>query len=323
MSPSETTWLSRRESGTTLGIRFVVGLASALGRRAARGFVRFLMLYYVAFDANARRASRSFLDVALGRKARFREVLTHLTTFGLVTLDRIFFLQGRRDLFSIEAKGSEHLDALTRDRRGALLLGAHLGSFESLRARGSERGHDLHVLAYFENAKKINDVLAAIDPEMQSRVIGLGTVDAMLRAREVVEAGGMLAMLGDRVGLADKTIAVEFLGRQASFPTGPFLLASILRCPVYLVFGVYLGENRYRLSCEPFAERIDLPRRDREAALRSYIERYADAVAAIALEHPMNWFNLYDFWARPTPAPEASPPAPHVADDRGVGYIPR
>ena len=203
------------------------------------------------------------------------------------------------ELFEVVARGSEHLDALTASREGAILLGAHVGSFEAMRARGSSRGHDIHVLAYLDNAKKINTVLAEIDPAMQARVIELGGVDAILRAKEVVEAGGLVAMLGDRVGLNDKTLTVPFLGGEAPFPTGPFLLASALRCPVYLVFGVYLEGARYQLWCERFSDRVELPRASREAALRGYVERYAARLEEVARAHPFNWFNLYDFWSAP------------------------
>jgi predicted LPLAT superfamily acyltransferase len=74
------------------------------------------------------------------------------------------------------------------------------------------------------------------------------------------------------------------------------LLASALRCPVLLVFGIYCGGNRYRLYCEPFAERVVLARADRAAALHRYVQAYAARLEQIVREHPYNWFNLYNFW---------------------------
>lgn len=229
-------WLANEERGTVLGIRFVVWLCNWLGRPVARAFVYVLTLYYVIFAGYGRRASRAWLSHAFGRRARLSEVYRHLCTFALVTLDRVFFLEDRFELFEVRSRGTEHLDALTAAHKGALLLGAHIGSFEAMRARAGARGHDIHVLAYFENAKKITAVLAALAPEVHARVILLGSVDALIRAKEVVERGAMLAMLGDRTGLNSKTTQVQFFGRPAPLPTGPFLLASILRCPVLLVF---------------------------------------------------------------------------------------
>jgi predicted LPLAT superfamily acyltransferase len=296
-------WLARGERGTLFGIRFVVMLTRLLGRGASRAFVCLLMVYYFMFGRTARRASRGFLSVALGRTATWWDAFRHLLTFGLVTLDRVFLLQGRSELFNIEPHGSEHLERLALEKRGAFLLGAHIGSFEALRARAGGTGRDVHVLAFLDNAKKINTVLAAIAPEMHDRVLPVGDFDSLLRAKDVIERGGFLGMLGDRTGLNDKTVEVTFLGRPAPLPAGPFLLASVLKCPVFLVFGIYRGGNHYEVRCEPFAERIELPRSGRDAAVRRYAQAYADRLSELALKHPYNWFNVYDFW-NPSPAPE-------------------
>jgi predicted LPLAT superfamily acyltransferase len=295
-SAGKATWLSNEERGTLLGIRFVVGLCNLAGRRAARAFIYVLSAYYVAFATHGRRASRAWLSFVFGRKATLREVYRHLSTFALVALDRVFLLQGRRELFVLSSHGTENLDALTAQKRGAILLGAHIGSFEAMRARAEGRKHDIRVLAYFENARKITQVLAALAPDMQDKVIPLGSVDALLRAKEAVEGGAMVAMLGDRTGLNTKSTQVTFMGKPAPLPTGPFLLAASLRCPVLLVFGIYRGDNWYEMHCEPFAERIVLPRKDREKALQEYAQAYANRLAELAREHPYNWFNIYDFW---------------------------
>ncbi|MFT3924743.1 MAG: hypothetical protein QM778_19570 [Myxococcales bacterium] len=295
-TPTKTAWLSNEERGTVLGIRFVVWLCNFFGRRAARSFIYVLAAYYTAFAAHGRRASRAWLSFVFGRPATLLEVYKHLSTFALVALDRVFLLQGQRERFVLNSHGTEHLDVLTAQKKGAVLLGAHLGSFEAMRARAGGRGHDIRVLAYFENAKKITQVLAAVAPEMHEKVIPLGSMDALLKAKEAVEQGAMIAMLGDRTGLNAKTTQVMFMGKPAPLPTGPFLLASSLGCPVLFVCGIYRGGNWYEMHCEPFADRIVLPRGNREEALQKYAQQYADRLSHFAGKHPYNWFNIYDFW---------------------------
>jgi predicted LPLAT superfamily acyltransferase len=111
----------------------------------------------------------------------------------------------------------------------------------------------------------------------------------------------MLAILGDRVGLNDKHVAVTFLGHTALFPTGPFLLAAALKCPVYLVFGLYSEPNRYDLYCEPFLDKVELPRSSRQRALQEVTQRFAERLEHYAKRAPYNWFNFYDFWQAKKP----------------------
>ena len=91
-------------------------------------------------------------------------------------------------------------------------------------------------------------------------------------------------------------IRVNVFDEEASFSAGPFLLASLLKCPVYLVFGLYTEPNRYDLYCQPFAERIELPRRRRDEALAEYAQLYATRLEEVCRRHPDNWFNFFDFW---------------------------
>jgi len=94
----------------------------------------------------------------------------------------------------------------------------------------------------------------------------------------------------------DKFVEVDFFGAPAAFSTGPFILAAVLKCPIYLVFGLYFEPNRYELFCEPFAERIELPRRNRQEALEAVVSRYAARLETYCRRAPNNWFNFFDFW---------------------------
>ena len=111
-----------------------------------------------------------------------------------------------------------------------------------------------------------------------------------------IERGELVAVLGDRVGVNEKTATANFLGAPARFPTGPYTLAALLRCPIYLTFGLYRAPNRYDLYCEPLCEQLELPRGAREAALAAHVQRYADRLEHYCRLAPHDWFNFYDFW---------------------------
>ncbi|MET0287523.1 MAG: lipid A biosynthesis acyltransferase [Polyangiales bacterium] len=290
-------WLDVAEVGSVWGIRFVVRLCRLFGRGAARAFLRAVVFYYVLFAATGRRASRAYF-ARLGQGASFRTVYRHFCTFADVALDRLLIASGERSLFEVTSNGREHLEALMRQKRGALLIGAHHGSFEAMRLGAVTQQMPINMVVNFSNAKHIQAVLDQLDPQANARFISVagGTVDFVLKIRECIERGEMVAILADRVGVDARTVEVEFLGGRARFAAGPFILAAALHCPVLLTFGLYRGGKRYDLYCEPFADAIELPRKSREQALQATVQRFAARLEAYVHKAPYNWFNFYDFW---------------------------
>jgi predicted LPLAT superfamily acyltransferase len=292
-------WLDVAEVGTLWGIRFVVGLCRVFGRSAARLFLRGLAAYYLLSHATARRASRSYLRRVTGRSSS-RMVYRHLCTFAETALDRLLFAAGKLGLFEVTPNGNEHLERLQRERRGALLLGAHLGSFEAMRAGATREALPVNMVVNFKNARRIQAVLEQLDPTHNTRLIsaeeGVGFV---FEIQACIERGEMVAILVDRVGPDGRATEASFLGAPAKFASGPFILAAALGCPVYLTFGLYRGDNRYDLYCEPFSERLELPRESRELALREVVARFSARLEHYVRLAPYNWFNFYDFWSVP------------------------
>jgi predicted LPLAT superfamily acyltransferase len=293
-------WQQMAERGSVVGIRVVVTMATLFGRRLTSLVLPVIAAWYALLDGRVRRASFDYLRRVHGR-ATLGQVIRHLSCFAQVTLDRLFLLRGRTSLFEISTHGEEHLTTLAQEHRGAILVIAHLGSFEVMRGLSGARHFPVNVLGYFQNAPLINAVLRGLNPEVDARFIQVRPDDPtfIFEVEDRVRAGEMVGTMGDRVGFDGKGLRVPFLGGEALFPTGPYLLAALLRCPVYLAFGLYRAPNRYDLYCEPFEERVELPRGHREEALRPLVARYATRLEAYCRLAPENWFNFYDFWSTP------------------------
>jgi predicted LPLAT superfamily acyltransferase len=297
VSNAQAQWLRERERGTMFGIRALLFAHRVFGRGFAVLILRIVAFYYACFAGSVRRASRDYLR-RVGEDPGFLAVVRHIATFAICAFDRVLFAAGKVDGFAIERTGHDYLAALVRDKRGAILLGAHLGSFEALRAMGGREGLPVNVLAHFANARKITALLRTVAPEFAARVIEIDP-DAphyVLAVRERIEAGELVAVLGDRTGLGEGVATVDFFGGRAALPTGAYALAAVLHCPIYLTFGLFLGGNRYSLHCEPFADAVELPRGARPARLQAYAQRYADRLEVYVRKAPYCWFNFFDFW---------------------------
>jgi len=107
-------------------------------------------------------------------------------------------------------------------------------------------------------------------------------------------------LAGDRVPAheAGRTVDAPFLGASAPFAQGPYILAHALDCPVYLFFCVKESDG-YHMYFEQFAERISLPRPTRAQHLAQWAQRYAARLEFYCRKTPYQWFNFFDFWARP------------------------
>lgn len=315
------TWLSQAERGSVLGIRVFYAFATALGRGPTRLLVALLALWYALFSTNVTRASRQWLTLALGRPVLWRDVYRHVRFFAQTAADRMFLVQGKTTAFETTRTGHEHLEAAVAAKTGAILLGAHVGSFEAMRAGSTNTNLPLTILGHFENAKMINALLSRLDPQAAARVIHISahSVDFIFAVQRILEQGELLGTMGDRVGLNEKSAIVTFFGRPARFPTGPFVLASVLKCPVFLTLGLYREPRCYDLHCEPLVERVRLSRKNRDQDLQALVQLYATRLEHYCRQSPFNWFNFYDFWALPADSP-GNPASPSLAVSRAGSH---
>lgn len=308
-----TDWSRKRERGNRFVLKLMAWLTVHLGWRFGHTLLYPITLYFLL--ASDRRASRQFLTTALGRKPRWSDLFRHYFTFASTVFDRAFVLQSRLEGYKIEVEGMDMVRAWIAKGQGCLLLGAHLGSFEILRAladQASEIGCPVpvKVLMYAANSTYANEVFATLNPARLDDIIEIGTPDAMLRVKEALDDGALVGMLGDRVPAGEKVEQAMFMGRPAYFAIGPFILASALKVPVILFHGILRGGRHYEIRFELLTERLTLGRATRQADLARWVQIYADKLAARALEAPYNWFNFYDFWSTGATPASSSPSTP-------------
>lgn len=188
-----------------------------------------------------------------------------------------------------------------RSGQGALILTAHIGNPDVLRAVGSlARGFRVNVLAHTRNAERFNRVLARAAPASPVRLVQVSEIDlgAAMRLAAAIEGGEWVVMTADRLpphGRDAAVATVTFLGGRARLPTGPWVLASALKCPVYTLFCTPRGRG-YELDFRLFAERLDLPRGERTEGLSDCAQRFALLMESAVARAPLQWFNFYDFW---------------------------
>lgn len=296
---SEAEWTKRPEGGGRFAIWLIRSIAQFGGRLLSRAFLYPITLYFLLVRGPERRASREFLSRIYGKPASLWQVACHIHSFASTILDRVFLLSGQFNRFDIRVHGLDVLHAAMEGGQGMLLFGSHHGSFEALRVLSRERP-DITVRVVMDPGQNaaITQLLNELCPDIAATVIDARQDGAQIALAIGAAAadGALVSLLVDRARPNEPMQRVPFLGDLAPFPSAPWLIAAALKIPVMICFGLYRGGRRYDLHFEPFAEQIDIPRRERAAALLALQTRYAERLEHYVRLAPLNWFNFYDFW---------------------------
>jgi predicted LPLAT superfamily acyltransferase len=310
LSAGQRHWAQINEAGFVGGMRLLFGIYRFAGRWPFRFALYPVLGWYLLSKPAARRASMAYLqrlcafDPALARLNRIRPdwrgVFRHFAAFAENILDKMLLWGGLFKTANVVSFGREQMLENVQAQRGGLLICAHLGNLELCRVL-SRRRQELRitVLVHTKHAQAFNRLLAKLDPDSQlnlMQVTEITPATAMLLA-EKVGRGEFVAIAGDRipVSLAPRVAQAPFLGETAAFPIGPYVLASLLQCPVYLLFSM-TRNGHSECHFELFRESIQLPRKSRDQVLHELAAAYAARLEFFCLKAPLQWFNFYDFW---------------------------
>lgn len=302
-------WASMGESTFVAGIWLFYGLHRLCGRRLVRGLMAPVVALHWLTRPALRRASLAYLRQlhsaqpgVFAREPGWREGLRHVGRFADTMLDKLLAIAGRYPAAGLREQGVAPVDALRARGRGGVFVTAHMGCLELCRVRARHReGLDLTVLVHTRHAEAFNRILRRLDPEGAVHLLEVSdfgpAMAAQIQAR--VDAGGWVAIAGDRVPIhSAQTVTVDFLGRPARLPVGPYVLAGVLRCPLVLLTCLHQGEG-YELRFEVLSEQFSLPRAERQQQLTAYAQRYAQTLERRLRASPYDWFNFYAFWDSP------------------------
>ena len=306
---NEDRWARIAESGTLYGLRFVAWWHRTLGRGPSVALLWLPAVYFAFRSRPARRASSHYLERvwatpegrrALGRRPRLLDVMRHLHAFAIALYDRMLVWSGELDSIEVRHDGSEKIFAVAQAGRGAVLLGAHLGSIDMLWFLSRKYQLVVNVIGFHGNAQRINAFLESFAPNERVRMIDMdpSSVYAAFEIKACIERGEFVLILADRIapGKTGRTAEASFLGHPARFPLGPFLLAGVLECPVLFALCLCTGPARYETLLRPIGEAACVPRSEREKRARELLAGYAALLESTCTRLPFQWFNFYDFW---------------------------
>ncbi len=194
--------------------------------------------------------------------------------------------------------GIEHFEELESHPGGAIILTAHMGSYDL----------GAHLFAEISKRRIVMVRAPETDPEtrqFEEELHERTTADALqidfsTRASELaldllaaVQRGELVAIQGDRVTPGISTLPATLFGRNTLLPAGPFALAMAARVPIYPLFIVRMARRRYRLIV---GKPIEVVRtRDRAEAFQRAVGEWTRELESVIGSAWFQWFNFEPF----------------------------
>jgi predicted LPLAT superfamily acyltransferase len=298
-------WAELGESTFVWGMRFLVGVHNLLGRVPFLLVLYPVVFYYRSTKGVARQASMEYLQRmesargALGGPPGWRQGLRHFLSFGDTLLDKILSMSGRYRFDRLRFFGVEAILAMIARGQGGLFITAHMGCLEMCQAAvNSTRRIRLNVLVHTAHAEQFNRLLGRLDPDGRVRLLQVTDITpaTAVLLSDCVARGEFVAIAGDRVPVGGgRTVRAPFLGHEAEWPVGPYVLAGLLKCPLYLMACLREGDG-YAVHFDCLAEEVVLPRKAREEVFATLAARFAQRIETLLAKAPYEWFNFFPFW---------------------------
>lgn len=284
--------------GGVLGYRIFIFLLKKVNIRFSYALLRWVAVYFWLFSN--KKPLLYFYRERLGFKKlkSYRSVYHNYVMLGECLLDKIVVMAGLKNKYTFDFIGEEYLHQLAQEKKGGILIGAHMGNWEIAGQLFTRINTRVHIVMVDAEYQKIKALLDQVMKERKLSVIPItNSYDHLYQISEALKNGEFIAIHGDRFLEGAKTVTVNFLGEEASFPVGPFYMASKFQAPVCYVSAVKKGRYHYRFhATEPRVLPFPGNLKTRNQDLQHIIEPYVRNLERLVRDSPTQWFNFYPFW---------------------------
>lgn len=282
-----------KSKGTVFGYRIFVFLLKNIGINAAYFLLYFVAAYYFIFLKKSNRASYYYFHNRLGYSYLKAKAMVYRNYYSLgqSIVDKIAISAGLRNRYTYEFDGIENLHELVKEKKGGILISAHMGNFEIAEYFLSDLDYDLKINLIISDLehRAIKEYLKSIAAKSNVKFIILKDDLTHIYDINIALANNeLICIVGDRYLEGVKLMRANFLGKDANFPAGPFLIASRLHAPVVFVYVMKEKNRHYHL----YARTAEVKHRDEKGLLMAYLE----SVEGMVKKYPLQWYNYFDFW---------------------------
>lgn len=288
-------WKGKSRGGKT-GYSIFIYLIRHAGLFPAYFLLVFVAAYFVPASPSSTKDiwnyARKILKYGRLRSACF--VYKSYYSFGQSIIDKFAISSGLQDKYTYEFEGEDVLDEVFSSGKGAIILCAHFGNWAA--GEGFFKAHKtrLNFVMFDNEHAEIKEVMEKNnDPDASFKIIPVNkdSLAHVFLITEAIDRGELVCFMGDRYVHDTKLLEHDFMGHEAKFPSGPFLLASKLGVPVLFYWSIREYGKRFRFKFTK-ADTVS----SRRGGDMELLNQYAASLEKEVRLHPEQWYNYYDFW---------------------------
>lgn len=319
-------WTEEKEIGNRWKINFSIIIYKLFGRNLMIIYLIFpvSIVYFIAYR-NRIKASRDYLK----RMSKYNKKVKsnifhsykHLVSF-IVSICEKYAAWNEdislKDLILKTKKDYDKVINLLNNKKGMIILFAHIGNIELLKALASiNEGNPIknckiNIVIDFKLNQNVNFMISAAQRNKNKKLSFVDFIDAQNIGPDTIIAmesklnnGEIIAIAGDRTSSkSDKFNLVNFLGEEARFPYGAFLIPILLKYPVFYFFALREKDKiipkRYDFHIyeSKVLNKINniQNKNDKSQASIELTKEFAKITEEIVIKYPYQWYNMHYFW---------------------------
>ncbi|HLP49257.1 MAG TPA: lysophospholipid acyltransferase family protein [Chitinophagales bacterium] len=284
-----------KSRGNKLGYSIFVFLIKNFGVYPAYAVLYLVVLYYFFFSSETSGHIYRYFNRRIGysKIKSFFKIYTSYYRLGQMLIDKTMIMAGMKDKFTSESFGAENLRAIVAQKKGGILLGAHLGNWEIAGHYLMNYGDTINILVYDREHEQIKQYMEQVTGGRKFKLIAIkDDLSHIYEIGEALERNEIIATTADRFLGEGKTRTFKFLGEDARFPAGIFQIIKTFRANYSFVYGVKKRATHYNFYCRPHRTVTN------ETTIDMIMEDYVRDLEVMVKENPDQWFNYYDFWKK-------------------------
>lgn len=289
-------WKGKSRGGSLGHLCFVITIKH-LGVRAAYTLLYFVVPYFIPFAPKSTKAIWNYNRTILNYNhlKSFFKLLVHYYRFGQTIIDKVAIANGLQNRYKFDFENYPQFIELLNSGKGLIMIGAHVGNWEIGGPFFGDYGSKLNIVMFNAEYQKIKDILERSTSTKNYKIIPLNEdgIDSILKIKGALDNKEYVCFQGDRFMNDNNKMLQRFMGQDAYFPSGPYLLASRLNVPVVFYFSTRERGLRYKFH---FTLAEPIVKNKTEKPENQLLNQYTVQLEEIVKKYPQQWFNFYKFW---------------------------